>query len=111
MAVQVLMSQKQGPLPITTTFSPLSDATAFLELAGSVWTTTANQMIGVEVVIDGASAGAAQIFSNAASTHRAVVTAYFKIQLSQGSHTLTLKPATGATTSDINDFFTVVIHY
>jgi hypothetical protein len=111
MAAQVLMSQKQGPLPITTTFSPLSDATSFLELAGSVWTTTANQMIGIEVVIDGASVGAAQIFSNAASTHRAVVTAYFKVQLSHGSHTLTLKASSGSTTSDINDFFTVAIHY
>lgn len=111
MAVQVIMSQKQGPLPITTTFTPLSDATAFLEVVGSVWTTTANTMIGIEVFIDNSSAGAAQIFSNTPSTHRGVVTAYFKIQLAQGSHTLTLKPSSPATTSDINDFYTVVIHY
>lgn len=112
MATQVIMSQKQGPLPITATFSALSDAPGYLEIAGSVWTTTANKMIGIQAVLDGNVLGTAQIFSNTASTHRAVVTAYFKVQLPYGQHSLTLNLNPGSpTTSDINDFFTAVLHW
>ena len=112
MAVQVIMSQKQGPLPIDATFNAVSSAPMYLEIAGSVWTTTANKLIGIQVLLDGTVLGTAQIFSNTASTHRAVVTAYFPIQLAQGQHTLSLKLNPGSpTTSDLNDFFTAVVHY
>jgi len=37
---------------------------------------------------------------------------YLPIKLNQGSHTLDLSLAPGTTTtSDINDFFTAVLHY
>ena len=112
MAVQVIMSQKQGGLPITATFNAVSSAPMYLEIAGSVWTQTVNSMIGIQVLLDNAVLGTAQIFSNTSSTHRAVVSAFFPIQLTEGSHTLTLQPNPGSTTvSDVNDFFTAVIHY
>ena len=112
MAVQVIMSQKQGPLPLNAQFNAVSSSINYLEINGSVWTTTANKMIGIQVVLDGTVLGTAQIFSNTASTHRAVVSAFFKIQLNQGPHTLALNLIPGSTTtSDINDFFTAVIHY
>ena len=111
MSVQVLVNQK-GPLPITVNFNAPGDSPYYLEVNGSVWTTTANSMIGIQVQLDGQVLGVAQIFSNTASTHRAVVPAYFPIQLAYGKqHSLTLSAATGTTTSDFNDFFTVVIHY
>lgn len=112
MSVQVILNQK-GPLPITVNFSAPGDSPYYLEVNGSVWTTTANSIIGIQVELDGQVLGTAQIFSNTASTHRAVVPGYFPIQLAYGKqHSLTLSAAPGsATTSDYNDFFTVVIHY
>jgi len=110
MAAQVILSQK-GALPLTATFNAPGDLTVVLEVNGSVWTQTANQMIGIQVQLDGQNLGTANIFSNAASTHRAVVPAYFTVPLKYGTpHKLVLSNATG-TTSDINDFFTAVIHY
>ncbi len=111
MAVQVIINQQKGPLPVKATFNSPSSAPMYLEVTGSVWTTTANQMIGIAVQIDGAAVGTAQLFSNAAATHRAVVPTYIEVKLQQGQHTVTLGPATATTTSDLNDFYTVVLHY
>jgi hypothetical protein len=111
MSVQVLVSQK-GPLPISVAFNAPGDLTAVLEVNGSVWNTTANQMIGIQVQLDGVNLGTANLFSNGANTHRAVVPAYFKVALKYGvQHKLVLSAATSSTTSDFNDFFTAVIHY
>ena len=88
------------------------DMPMYLEVQGSVWTTTANQMIGIQVTLDGNVIGTASIFSNAASTHRTVVPVYLPIKLNQGSHTIQLDLAANTkTTSDFNDFFTAVLHY
>ncbi len=111
MSVQVLVSQK-GPLPISVSFNAPGDIPCILEVNGSVWTQTANQMIGIQVAFDGANIGQANIFSNTASTHRAVVPGYFKVQLKYGvQHKLVLSAVPGGTVSDLNDFFTAVIHY
>lgn len=111
MSVQVLVSQK-GPLPITVKFKAPGDFPCYLEVNGTVWTQLANQMIGIQVQLDGKVLGQANIFSNAASTHRAVVPGYFPVQLTYGTqHSLVLSAAPGNTVSDLNDFFTAVIHY
>lgn len=110
MAVQVLISQK-GPLPINTSFSSPGDMPMYLEVNGSVWTQTANNMIGIQVAVDGTVVGTAQIFSNGSSTHRAVVPIYIPVKLGQGQHSLALTAAPGTTVSDVNDFFTAVLHY
>lgn len=111
MAVQVIMNQQKGPLPLKATFSSPSSAPMYLQVIGSVWTTTANQMIGIGVTLDGQAIGSAQLFSNTASTHRTVVPTYIQVKLGEGDHTVTLGPATGPTTSDVNDFYTVILHY
>lgn len=112
MSLQILISQK-GPLPISVAFTAPGDSPYYLEVNGSVWTTTANNMIGIQVELDGQVLGVAQIFSNTPSTHRAVVPAYFPVKLAYGQqHKLTLSAAPGTTTtSDFNDFFNAVIHY
>lgn len=109
MAVQMIINQK-GPLPITAQFNSIGDSPMFLEVNGSVWATAANVMCGINIDIDGQSAGTAQIFSNGASTHRACVPAYIQVKLSQGPHKLTLSAAAN-TVSDYNDYYTAVIHY
>jgi hypothetical protein len=83
----------------------------YLVVNGSVWSQTANVLIGVQVKIDGEVAGHARIFSNGTATHRAVVPVYIPIKLRQGQHTLTLSADTAQTVSDFNDFYTAVIHY
>jgi hypothetical protein len=111
MAVQLILSQV-GPLPIKATFNAPGDSPMFIEVNGSVWTQSANSMLGITIELDGNAVGTAQIFSNGASTHRAVVPAYIPIKLTQGQHTLALSAKSGSTTvSDLNDFFTAVIHY
>jgi hypothetical protein len=88
------------------------DMPMYLEVQGSVWTQSANQMIGIQVSLDGAVIGTANVFSNGASTHRPVVPVYLPIKLKQGSHTLQLAVAPNTTTvSDLNDLFTAVLHY
>lgn len=112
MAVQVLIGDQKGPLPIKAQFMAPGDMPMYLEVTGSVWTTSANQMIGIQVSVDGTVVGTANIFSNGASTHRNVVPRYFPIKLNQGSHTVELAVAPGTTTtSDFNDFFNAVLHY
>jgi len=109
MAVQVIL-QQAGPLPITATFNAIGDSPMYVEVNGSVWTQTANVMIGIDIQIDGQAVGKAQIFSNAQSTHRTVVPAYVQVKLAQGQHKITLA-ASANTVSDFNDRFTAVIHY
>lgn len=109
MAVQLIL-QQAGPLPITAAFNSIGDSPMYLEVNGSVWTQTPNVMTSINIAIDGQTVGQASIFSNGASTHRAVVPAYIQVKLSQGPHKLTLS-AGANTVSDKNDFFTAVIHY
>jgi hypothetical protein len=110
MSVQMILI-KAGALPITETFKALSNQLMYLEVNGSVWSQKENQMIGIAIALDDKPIGTANIFSNGSSTHRAVVPAYLPVQLAEGQHTLTLSVANSFTTSDLNDFYTAVIHY
>ena len=110
MAIQVIV-QQAGPLPINVTFQAPGDEPMYLEINGSVWSQSANEVIGIGVNLDDQEVGHARIFSNGNATHRPVVPAYIPIQLSEGQHTLSLFPDTEQTVSDGNDFYTVVIHY
>ena len=110
MAIQVILSQA-GPLPITANFNAPGDSPMYIEVTGSVWTQTANQMIGIQIALDGTALGTAKIYSNASATHRAVVPVYLPVKLTQGQHQLTLSAMPGGTVSDLNDLYTAVIHY
>lgn len=110
MAVQVILSAV-GPLPVKGTFDAPGDMPMYIEVSGSVWSITANQMLGINIELDGTKIGTAQIFSNGPSTHRAVVPAWVPVKLGQGQHTIALTLANSATTSDLNDSFVAVLHY
>jgi hypothetical protein len=112
MAVQVLIGNQKGPLPVKAQFMAPGDMPMYLEVQGSVWTQSTNQMIGIQIAVDGNVLGTANLFSNASSTHRTVVPVYLPIKLVQGSHTIELSVAPNTTTvSDFNDFYTAVLHY
>ena len=83
----------------------------YIEVSGSIWTQSENQMIAFDVLLDGQKVGTAQVFSNGSSTHRTVVPAYVAVKLTQGQHTISLSPANSWTVSDLNDSFVAVIHY
>jgi hypothetical protein len=106
-----ILNQAKGGLPVSATFEAPLDGPACLVLSGSVWSQTANQMIGVGLELDGKLIGTASIFSNATTTHRAVVPSYIPINLTFGSHKVTLVPTTGTTVSDFNDLFDVALIY
>jgi hypothetical protein len=111
MGMEVIFNQKQGPLPIKVAFNAVSDGPTTLVVSGSVWTQTANQMIGIEVILDGVKIGSSLIFSNLASTHRATVPTYIPLKLAFGQHTLELTAAPTHTVSDYNDVFDAVLDY
>jgi hypothetical protein len=100
-----------GPLPIATSFNAPMDGPAWFTLTGSVWTQTANQMIGVILELDGQPIGSAQIFSNGASTHRAVIPVQIPVNLTFGTHKITLVALNTHTTTDFNDSFNVSLSY
>jgi hypothetical protein len=82
MPVQMIINQA-GPLPLKANFDAKGNQVMYLEVNGSAYSGNANRMIGIDIHLDNKSVGKAQIFSNGASTHRAVVPAYLPIQLSQ----------------------------
>lgn len=96
---------------MTVNFNALGDEQMYLEVNGTVWSQFPNHMIGIAIAIDGRQVGTAQVFSNGTATHRPCVPAYIPIQLSPGSHTLTLSVTNPTTISDSNDLYTAVIHY
>ena len=108
--------QQAGPLPISATATIETDAPTAVTLAGSVWTTTQNSMIGVALSIDGQVVAKAQIYSNGPNTHRAVVPVTVPYTFATGPkgpepHTFELTALTSPTTSDYNDFFSVSVLY
>jgi len=106
-----IVNQAKGPLPITATFTAPSDGPAAFVLSGSVWGQSANQMIGVTIQLDGTTIGSAQIWSNGAATHRAVVPSYIPVTLTLAAHKVTLVATNANSISDLNDWFNVVLLY
>jgi hypothetical protein len=108
--VQVIIAQA-GPLPIKVSTDIGSDGPCVLTLAGSVWSTSANQLIGVSLSIDGEPVANAQIFSNGPTTHRAVVPMTLPYTFTYGSHTFELTAMNAQTTTDLNDLFRLTVQY
>lgn len=111
MAILSIFHQTKGPLPITAKFQSPTDGPSYLALAGSVWTQQANQLIGIQVLLDGKPVGSAAVFSNLQSTHREVVPSYIPVKLTFGEHKIELTTLTPATVSDYNDFFELALIY
>lgn len=111
MPVMSILNQAKGGFPISASFEAPTDGAACFVLSGSVWSSTADQMIGVTLELDGKVIGSASIFSNAVTTHRAVVPSYMPVNLTFGSHKLTLVAENTHTISDYNDLYDVVLIY
>ncbi|MEM7096567.1 MAG: hypothetical protein AAF567_26425 [Actinomycetota bacterium] len=114
----VLLIASNGALPKTVNVQIESDGPALLSLSGSCWSQVADTMIGISVTLEGEEVGVAEIFSNAAETHRAVPSTYMKIMLDKewpNSHTpptytFTINNTNANTITDVNDNFTLALH-
>ncbi|HYN14464.1 MAG TPA: hypothetical protein VES66_01575 [Terriglobales bacterium] len=110
--MQVLSIINQpGPLPIQAQFKAPLDGPALLVVTGSLWASSANVLMQMNVYLDGALVATAQMFSNGSSTHRVLPTMFISLPLSFGPHTLQLALSGSSVTSDLNDFFSAAILY
>jgi hypothetical protein len=110
--MQVLQIINQpGPLPIKASFTAPLDGPAMLVVTSSLWSSIANTMLQMYVQLDGSPLATGQLFSNGASTHRALPTLFVGFNLTYGQHTLTLTLSGSGVTSDFNDFFNASLIY
>jgi hypothetical protein len=108
-ALQII--NQKGPLPLKNQFQAPLDGPAVLIVTGTLWTTVANTLLQLNVALDGTPIATGQMWSNAASTHRAFPTLLININLTYGQHVLELSLAGQGATSDFNDFFSASILY
>jgi len=111
MAVLQPIIAQFGPLPITTTATIETDSPVILSIAGSVWTSSENCMIGIGLEVDGGAVAKAPIYSNGPGTHRTVVPLMIPVTFEIGEHTFALGPLTPQTESDSNDYYAVSLQY
>jgi hypothetical protein len=108
--MQVLQIINQpGPLPLKATFNAPLDGPALLVVTSTLWSTSANVPLQLYVSLDGTQIATGQIFSNGASTHRALPTLFIGFNLIYGPHTLTLTLGGTGVVSDLNDFFNATL--
>ncbi|MRD49740.1 hypothetical protein [Caenimonas koreensis] len=111
MADALIAISQSGPLPITQVVNIQNDGPSLIMLSASAWSQTANTMIGVELVIDGAVVTSAMLFCNPTDQHMSLVSTPVPYTFSFGQHTITLQAATSTTVSDSNDFYGVTLLY
>jgi hypothetical protein len=110
--MQVLQIINQpGPLPLSAQFTAPLDGPALLVVTSSLWSTTANTVLQLNVALDGTQIGSGKVFSNAPNTHRALPTLFIGFVLASGQHTLTMSLGGANMTSDLNDFFNASLIY
>ena len=78
-----------GPLPLKATFQAPTDGPVSFAVSGSVSSTTAGQMVGVQVLFDRGVAGTCSVFCNAANSHQTLIPALLQATI-PGSGTLWL---------------------
>ena len=105
-----VLLDRNGPLPLSSTFEVSAD-TQVLLVAGSVITGTGGGVqVGIGIIVDGNQIGQALVNMNITNAHAAVVPQYFALSLDAGSeHTLELVNANGNTGSDRYDHFRVLL--
>lgn len=104
---QVLTNQP-GPLTTQGTFTS-QGGMLYMTVSGSAWSSSASTRVSVTVSVDGEQVGTAQVFTNEASSHKALIPLSLQLpQLAAGTHTVALAAGPG-TATDGNDFFDVTV--
>ena len=108
-----LLYSGTGPLQSPTNIpfnSPVVGSPVLFFVSGSGWSNNGQEMVGVNVALDGETFTSMQAFTNEATSHVSFVCAINLIPLDFGKHTLSLMPSPN-TTTDSNDSFTVTMVY
>lgn len=105
----VIAQNQTGPLPLKLPFTTPITGDVTIAFSGSCWSSTAANPAGVEVFLDDVSLGKALLFFNNASQHQALPTQFFATNLSEGPHTLSVRPISSTVITDRNDFFSAWI--
>jgi hypothetical protein len=95
-----------GALPVSGGFDS-QGGTVMLFVSGSAWRSATAGMAGVDVIVDGTSVGSVRTYTNETSSHKALVSTPFVLDLAAGAHTVQLDPLPD-TSSDLNDPYVVV---
>jgi hypothetical protein len=104
MQIQELFNTSFTQFPLSVQFTPEDTAPALLYITASAFSTAPNQLIGVNVAIDGQPLGSLMLYANEGKSHKALVAKLFQVQFDEiRPHTLTLSPATPYTICDPDD--------
>jgi hypothetical protein len=107
--VDVLLSNKVGPLPISVSFQNTDEDPLILYIGGSAWSPVPNTILGIHVLMDGKVIDTVNVYANEAQSHKTLVGKMITVPgLSLGKHTITLQPAAG-TVTDGNDVFSIAM--
>jgi hypothetical protein len=103
-----VLTNQPGPLTSQGNFTS-QGGILYMTVSGSAWSKSASTTISVAVSVDGKLMGTAQVFTNEASSHKALVPLALHLQqLAAGQHTVSLAAGAG-TITDQNDFFDVTV--
>jgi archaellum component FlaG (FlaF/FlaG flagellin family) len=98
-----------GDKALTGTYQKRKGGTLLISAAGSGWSKTKDQKIGMNVLVNGNQVGTAQVWTNEAESHKAFVPAFEVVNnVSKGQVNIKLEPLSG-TEIDQNDYFRVTV--
>src|SRR5215216_6949261 len=98
-----------GPLPLEGKYTS-KGGRLIISAAGSGWSSTKDQLIGMDVFVNGNKVGTAQVWTNEADSHKAFVPAFEVVnKVPKGPVKIELKPLNPDTKTDQNDFFRVTV--
>ena len=106
----VVLQNRGGPLPITSTTFSTSGEGLLVIATGTAWAQQAQNILDVQVQLDGAPIGDLTVYANATLFHLALPTMIFPVAApTPGAHTITLVNGSDTTTTDANDVFSVTV--
>ncbi len=99
-----------GALPKEGTYNKRRGGTLIISAAGSGWSSNKDQLIGMDVFVNGNKVGTAQVYTNEKLSHKAFVPTFEVLnKVPKGSVKIELKALNGDTKTDQNDFFRVTV--
>ena len=99
-----------GALPKEGTYNKRRGGTLIVSAAGSGWSSTTDQLIGMKVFVNGNEQGTAQVWTNEADSHKAFVSVFPVVKtVSGGPVTVKLDELNAQTNTDHNDFYRVTV--
>jgi hypothetical protein len=99
-----------GDNPLTGTYQKRKGGTLIISAAGSGWSGTKDQLIGMKVFVNGNQVGTAQVWTNEATSHKAFVPTFEVVNnVGKGQVNIKLEPLNPETKIDKNDSFRVTV--